>query len=76
MKEWAPIETAPKDGTKIIGYQPKTDDEGEIINVMEWMPRQSWHRSDFTGLWVEAHGEQYESYKPTHWMPLPEPPKL
>lgn len=57
---WRPIETAPKDGTGLLVYSDE-----RIISAM-W----SVGADD----WVEVvHG--YTFYDPTHWMPLPEPPK-
>lgn len=59
--EWQPIETAPKDGTLILGV-----DAHSRIFVMEW-ENSSWLSDscrDFGGF-------EY----PSHWMPLPEPPK-
>ena len=60
MSEWQPIETAPKDGTHII----LTGDD--IVAEDYWM---KW-RVDDTESW--AH---FQYVKPTHWMPLPTPPK-
>lgn len=59
MAEWQPIETAPKDGTKILAFN-KWGEYG----VAEWVEsQQCWFAGydDFTA--------------PTHWMPLPEPPE-
>lgn len=67
---WQPIETAPKDGTKILAYIHIDDGD---IGVMKWM--------DFgSGLaaWVwddELMGEaDPDPYQPTHWMSLPPNP--
>ena len=77
MSEWQPITTAPKDGTAILlirdSYQP-------LVGC--------WHRS-IKPRWIE--GEAFDKkcsnpdcwndyfknteYEPTHWMPLPKPPK-
>ena len=60
--EWRPIETAPKDGTRFIGYEAE-----EGVAVMY----------TFTGLdgvfYWEAISQCIEMH-PTHWMPLPEVP--
>lgn len=64
--EWMPIETAPKDGTDILIFEPCSDlCQYNIIYVV--------HYSDKS--WVESAGEMYSVFYPTHWMPLPEPPK-
>ena len=57
---WQPIETAPKDGTGLLVYSDE-----RIISAM-------W--SDGADDWVEVVHE-YTFANPTHWMPLPEPPK-
>ncbi len=61
MSEWQDISTAPKDGTKVLCYTIK----GVII--MHWhQPGNPTARAFWTG---------EKSVQPTHWMPLPEPPK-
>ena len=62
--EWQPIETAPKDGTPVLayGYSPHYPDE--YFTRIQW-----W--ADGIGYWA-AHSV---SIIPTHWMPLPDPPK-
>lgn len=79
MTTWQPIETAPRDGTKIL--------------VCRRFPFDCWHydvakwaikREHISG-WAKKVGEYSERYdenwewfeiRPTHWMPLPEPPTL
>ena len=65
-QEWQPIETAPKDGAEII----LCNSEGATSG---WFEDEEWrifrHRSS-TGeilFWLNP--------RPTHWMPLPQPPK-
>ena len=59
MSEWQPIDTAPKDGTRVLtcwecGKCPPS--------VMHW----------YNGGWrQQSHGSMN---KPSHWMPLPAPP--
>lgn len=62
MNEWQPIETAPKDGTDILGW------DGGDITVCRFS-RGSWELS-VTGWYAED-----SDFDPTHWMNLPEPPK-
>jgi hypothetical protein len=57
---WQPIESAPKDGTEILGYTPGF---GGIVEVVKWNENDS--------IWEYA-GEY--SMAATHWMPLPLPP--
>jgi hypothetical protein len=60
--EWQPIDTAPKDGTKILTCGPKS---GRYVSV--------WNKNGMN--WAEAGGEEYWTYNdPTHWMPLPDKP--
>lgn len=78
---WQPIETAPRDGTEIIlGW--------DIASV--WIIRSGWWEDGFDpieggydeedeGWWSYRHSvtqEKLDGYdNPTHWMPMPEPPK-
>ena len=72
--EWQPIETAPRDGKVFIAYYPK---QGWVLK--SWGPYvwPCWfHKHVFGqgGSWVT--GIKDDMFKqPTHWMPLPEPPK-
>ncbi len=65
---WRPIDTAPKDGTKILAYCPKHPDGYRVIRVTWWRRPEDGH--GFIG-WGEFN-MQY--WPPTHWMPLPKPP--
>ena len=58
--EWQPIATAPKDGTAILGYFPSG-----LMKVAQWID----HQNRWAGFGFGFVGT------PTHWMPLPEPPK-
>jgi hypothetical protein len=65
MKEWKPIETAPKDGTRILAFFP-------IINSYKILT------VEFTTYrwFVCPYDCDFEIMgDPTHWMPLPNPPK-
>ena len=86
MAEWKPMETAPKDGTEILGCR---DDCGVLLvrwtcldnfmtatelNEIEISEEDSgaedWFYADF------CEGGRLEGTEvPTHWMPLPEPPE-
>lgn len=72
MSEWQPIETAPKDGTEVLVWalwiDPDTDSFGSgstfhKARIDKWV-RGAWWRT-----------KQSPHMQPTHWMPLPEPPK-
>jgi hypothetical protein len=62
--EWQPIETAPKDGTWVLGFFPYYG-----VNQMQWHDgnRKLEHHWMLFGRLTPTD--------PTHWMPLPEPPK-
>lgn len=61
--EWKPIDSAPKDGTGILGYW----DVGGIHDCN--FRAVKFHR----GAWWETN-EDYKVREPTHWMPLPAAP--
>jgi hypothetical protein len=74
LTEWREIESAPKDGSDIIacrlGYIPQT---------VKWVAHKGESR------WCADHeslGDSFEEYwtatryEPTHWLPLPTPPKI
>lgn len=81
-QEWQPIETAPKDGTYIILYQPDFKDENTVRQARK--PREMRISTGFFDYyekrgWFEFQsGDGYEYQEnqifPTHWMPLPNPP--
>jgi len=82
MNEWMPIETAPKDGTEILGFRA---DQGVFIfrwATDEELAERDMHGDpvgdydeDFACWWHERLGWMEDELTPTHWMPLPEPPK-
>jgi hypothetical protein len=61
--EWQPIETAPKDGTLILGVKFDTDGQPWLA-AFEWI---------IAGIWDAYQWEV--DWEPTHWMPLPAPPQ-
>lgn len=60
--QWQPIETAPKDGTKVLIYHIR---DKWMICAGHW-PCNSY--------WSESYASNIKLNNPTHWMPLPEPP--
>lgn len=74
--DWQPIESAPKDGTKILAIENFTyewEDENGVAKTRpgDWCVV-SWHPQHEE--WI-GFGMMLSSFTPTHWMPLPEPPK-
>lgn len=59
MSEWQPIETAPTN-ERVLVYE--SFNGSFDIHIVKW----------FNGYWESNMGAQFY---PTHWMPLPEPPK-
>jgi hypothetical protein len=71
--EWRWFETAPKDGTEIIVYRV---DAG--VFTAAFIPPEMPHGFDADEddwCWFSASGEDLTGDLPTHWMPLPVPPK-
>lgn len=73
MSDWQPIETAPRDDRRILGYFPH---HGNIERIW-WnddryakKPRPFWNNSHDWSRTSDARRKQ-----PTHWMPFPEPPE-
>lgn len=60
--EWQPIETAPMDGRRILTFR-----EGFQENIAV-----AWYSAS-TDMWIPVYGDIWPN--PTHWMPLPQPPK-
>lgn len=57
---WQPIETAPKDGAPILAYEPRW----QTSLILRW--------GRYSQTFEDDEGNPCD---PTHWMPLPEPPK-
>jgi len=69
--EWQPIETAPKDGTHIIGWFGKSRTPyAESIYWAAWI-----EKAKDLGSWAWIQDGDSPQVGPTHWMPRPEPPK-
>ena len=61
MSEWKRIDTAPKDGTEIDIW---------VQNSIRRIAKVHWDQK--FGMWAN---HEDVSCNPTHWMPIPEPPK-
>ncbi len=68
MSTWQPIDTAPKDGTWVLLTGGHAAEPTGPCVVGFW-DRDDWAYAHWDGSWYSI----YEA--PTHWMPLPEPPK-
>jgi hypothetical protein len=73
MTEWQPIETAPRDGTKILVFTV----HGEI-EISDWYSISHFHYEEAeNGLYRKVEtciDEGWNSNMPVCWMPLPPPP--
>ncbi len=62
--EWREMESAPKDGTVILVWRPSL----AIVKIqIACFVNDRWE--------TYGSGPMWEGYLPTHWMPLPSPPK-
>lgn len=66
MREWQPIETAPKDGTVILLYRYL---RGSLSFVIGYATNDG-----IKPIWME-YSAPFKTIEPTHWMPMPEVPK-
>lgn len=66
MSLWLPIEGAPKDGTPILAW------DGDRMTVVIWQPLTE---NGYWSLHVCGGYAYTGDFSPTHWMPLPAPPK-
>lgn len=77
--EWQQIETAPRDGSQVLLYGLWAGEvSGPIIDPRVDIGFWNGGESDYAGTdwWQIVTGDAYACWlKPTHWMPLPEPPK-
>lgn len=70
---WRPIETAPKDGTRILILE-----EGVYHRIVFWATFYSpFYRGEIEGWWTGSFpgSDVTLPRDATHWMPLPEPPE-
>lgn len=79
---WQKIETAPKDGTEIIGAFYRDYGFGKPTTYGPWTVawngkrwRSSWDGSEVVN-YMSDFGTEYKEpdIDPTHWIPLPPPP--
>jgi hypothetical protein len=73
MTEWQPIDTAPKDGTRILAYWADSDEH----TIIEWF---EYNEINISGTWCQRQSGLgsdcgYEDAAFSHWCPLPAPPK-
>jgi hypothetical protein len=68
---WQPIETAPRDGKEnVLLFDGKTVSAGGWTTDLDAGAEYEGQLGMFGWWWIEGG-----DCAPTHWMPLPEPPK-
>lgn len=87
---WQPIETAPRDGTKILLGRNRTEEHAAESTLGYWIKEEQdgldymGNDAGFVDLFYQTFRPgrsfgnvkyQYAAYTPTHWMPLPNAPK-
>lgn len=67
-EDWQPIETAPKDGTAVLGWVPRLG----YVARQDCIPM---HWSGWGGgVWENSTSGHKIGVEPEFWMPLPPPP--
>lgn len=64
MSGWQPIDTAPKDGSEIIGH------DGDYVQIIHWEtdPDELWNGRPH---WCDRDAEPFYAM---HWLAISEPP--
>lgn len=84
QREWQPIETAPKNTKVLAAYQNDMGNWRVITacyhTYLPWSDEYGDHEEEFAPEgWYEENDSSDVIYQtsrvPTHWMPLPSPPK-
>jgi hypothetical protein len=69
---WQPIDSAPKDGTLILGYGPATWASGHVeMNVLHFVDDEVYPELSSWQLAFPSFEDFYPNRNPTHWMPVP-----
>ena len=66
---WQPIETAPKDGTRFLAWDPGYKHIWQHHHCIEWRVTDPWSGRQ---MWSWAGTGR----TPSHWAPLPDPPTV
>ena len=80
---WQPIETAPRDGDPVMIWKPDERMVGEYMMAAYWVED---HLGGGAAGWIPVGGFHIQGYHssvtdtpqgyPTHWQPLPAPPRV
>ena len=63
---WKPIETAPKDGTPLLAW------DGDVF--VAYYDVSVNYRGQECKILIDKRRGEWAGSRPTHWMPLPQPP--
>jgi hypothetical protein len=63
--QWLPIATAPKDGSPVLLFGRSDSGQRRAVGHYDAKPRPGGYGPWHWGI----------TFQPTHWMPLPQPPK-
>ena len=82
MSDWQPIETAPKDGTPILCFNPLVGAYNSAYTTRWTGTAEEYDRRTYEGFpcgfWPKGlDGFPFGQWDchPSHWMPLPPPPQ-
>lgn len=70
MADWQVIDTAPKDGTRILGRRTRVD---LYTGELRYLKRKTFWGKTSHGFYGWNYGRNIESanlWEPTHWQPL------
>lgn len=70
---WLPIETAPRDGTRVLLFWVGPDTRRLLRTPEICLAEVYSHKDGVTAVWNGTDKMPLHFF--THWMPLPEPPK-
>lgn len=74
MSEWQPIETAPKDGTRVLVFSPDAREPQIFVAWLGSFILPGTKGEEDEG-WIDAWSDDLVDAWPTHWQPLPAPPE-